>query len=358
MHIIYLYHQAPRRHLNRWLTFSMATWTVKCGAVGATVTACGILLYLLSYKDIVRQSDFVTNYDTTRKTFEEYTNENKYFNVHKYRLEDELLVLKGQFNGSVQSNVRSIYIKGLSHLINQAKTFIISDEKLEKSSFRDGHFFTVERTVKEVNCRAIINGDKNEIAKAENISKTHPKVAIKPQEYIEMTKNCSKFISDRGYISESLTDVEKNFHIAYSLLMFKDIEQSERLLRAIYRPQNFYCIHVDSKTSDDTFQAISDIADCFENMFISRKRHNVQWGTMTVLEPELLCMEELWNKSRTWKYFINLTGQEFPLRTNYELVQILKAYNGANDLEATVEKYVYCSIEFFNVVLAKAFSKS
>lgn len=323
----------------------MATSTVKCGAFGATVAACVILLYLLQYKDIARQSDFVTNYDPAKKHSEKYTNEDKYFNVNKYRLEDELLVLKGQFNGSVQSDLRSIYIKGLSHLINQAKTFIISDEKLEKSSFKGRHFFSAERTVKEVNCRSIIKGDKNEISKAENISKTHPKEAIKPQEYLEMTKNCSKFISDRGYITDSLTDDEKNFQIAFSLLMFKDIEQSERLLRAIYRPQNLYCIHVDSKTSMDIFKAISEIADCFENVFISRKRHDVQWGTMTVLEPELMCMGELWNKSRTWKYFINLTGQEFPLRTNYELVQILKAYNGANDLEATIERYVYFSFE-------------
>jgi hypothetical protein len=55
---------------------------------------------------------------------------------------------------------------------------------------------------------------------------------------------------------------------------------------------------------------------------------------MSVLEPELICMRDLW-KHTAWKYFINLTGQEFPLRTNWELVQILTAYNGANNLEGT-----------------------
>jgi hypothetical protein len=49
-------------------------------------------------------------------------------------------------------------------------------------------------------------------------------------------------------------------------------------------------------------------------------------------------MEELWKRHKTWKYFINLTGQEFPLKTNYELVKILQAYNGANDVEATVKQ--------------------
>ncbi|XP_061184707.1 beta-1,3-galactosyl-O-glycosyl-glycoprotein beta-1,6-N-acetylglucosaminyltransferase-like [Saccostrea echinata] len=31
-------------------------------------------------------------------------------------------------------------------------------------------------------------------------------------------------------------------------------------------------------------------------------------------------------------------GQEFPLRTNYEIVKILKIYNGANDLESTIKR--------------------
>ncbi|KAL8565819.1 hypothetical protein ACOMHN_000787 [Nucella lapillus] len=61
------------------------------------------------------------------------------------------------------------------------------------------------------------------------------------------------------------------------------------------------------------------------------------WGTFTVLEPELVCMRELWGRGR-WRYFINLTGQEFPLRTNRELVQILTAYQGANNLEATRQR--------------------
>ena len=40
-------------------------------------------------------------------------------------------------------------------------------------------------------------------------------------------------------------------------------------------------------------------------------------------------------RRKKWKYFINLTGQEFPLKTNYEIVQILKAYKGANNVEGT-----------------------
>lgn len=57
---------------------------------------------------------------------------------------------------------------------------------------------------------------------------------------------------------------------------------------------------------------------------------------MSVLDAELLCMKALRNVKRNdsstapWKYIVNLTGQEFPLKNNLELTRILKTLNGAN----------------------------
>lgn len=48
-------------------------------------------------------------------------------------------------------------------------------------------------------------------------------------------------------------------------------------------------------------------------------------------------MSDLW-KFKSWKYFINLSGMEFPLKTNGDLVKILKAYNGTNELEGKTVK--------------------
>ncbi|XP_060591317.1 N-acetyllactosaminide beta-1,6-N-acetylglucosaminyl-transferase-like [Ruditapes philippinarum] len=140
--------------------------------------------------------------------------------------------------------------------------------------------------------------------------------------YKEKTRNCSSFIDERGYITHHLTTEEQQFPIAFSILMYKNVEQVERLLRAIYRPQNIYCIHVDSKTNIEIYKALSGISNCFENVFVLRKRVNVIWGKMSVLTPELLCMEELWKRHKTWKYFINLTGQEFPLKSYPETTAI------------------------------------
>ena len=41
---------------------------------------------------------------------------------------------------------------------------------------------------------------------------------------------------------------------------------------------------------------------------------------------------------RAWKYFINLTGQEFALQSNLAIVRILKAFNGSNHMDGTVKR--------------------
>ncbi|XP_052806391.1 beta-1,3-galactosyl-O-glycosyl-glycoprotein beta-1,6-N-acetylglucosaminyltransferase-like [Mya arenaria] len=221
-----------------------------------------------------------------------------------------------------------VNVTGILHLLSTGHPLLFQ---------RDSHFIQGMR-VKQVNCAAILDGDKNETALAERLASTKNRTFLQPADYMNMTSNCQKFILERGYITGPIDELENEFPIAFSILMFVAIEQAERLLRAIYRPQNFYCFHIDAKSDNDLYDAVSRVAACFGNVHVLDKRVDVQWGKMTVLEPELLCMEHLWNRSANWKYFINLTGQESPLKTNNELVRILQAYNGSNDIAGTVKR--------------------
>ena len=149
------------------------------------------------------------------------------------------------------------------------------------------------------------------------------------QWYLNATKDCEWFKRSRGYVTSSVTLEEEEFPIAYSLVVFKDIEMVERLLRSVYRPQNRYCIHVDSSKDTQFYSAVQAVAVCFrDNVRMSSRQVDVRWATFTVLEPELICMQDLWDmddnvtertgdaqervakeKRKKWKYFINLTGQ-------------------------------------------------
>lgn len=204
-----------------------------------------------------------------------------------------------------------------------------------KPNFPHLHYFTKYKPNKDINCHEMFMNNMTEIENSKNLSTHKKRMDISAKQYAELASNCSEFKESRGYILEPLSKLEENFSIAYSILMFKDVEQTERLFRAIYRPQHVFCIHVDIKANEDVMYAMQNITACFENVFLSSRRVSVQWGTFSVLEADLICAEDLWNRTKTWRYFINLTGQEFPLRTNFELVQILTAFNGANDVSGT-----------------------
>lgn len=183
-------------------------------------------------------------------------------------------------------------------------------------------------------CKQIMKGKPGAVEKAHSIMDRFPKRAISPQEYINLTRNCWEFKHTRGYILEPLTKNEEEFPIAFYISIYKDIEQFERLLRAIYRPQNFYCIHADKKAPNRFHLAVRNISKCFPNVFLSSETIEVIWGSSSILQSGLVCLKDLWKRSKSWKYFMYVTGQEFPLKTNNELVQILQNLKGKSIVHA------------------------
>ncbi|KAL3886794.1 hypothetical protein ACJMK2_026766 [Sinanodonta woodiana] len=322
---------------------------------GLIIVSLGALFFYVVFTDSILMQISIFNKSSPQRTF--YAN--------SFHLQGDHLEIIGSHSGGKDSGntadtlvvVEDItsfvnFLKDLSNTTSDASDKIVSKILADihvsgyEKSVPDGYinrkvdeqYFIQNRNVPEVSCRKIFDGNETELKIAKEIANKIPKSTLTESDYIQLTKDCDKFRKERGYIMSPLTHMEENFPIAFSLLLFKDVGQAERLLRAVYRPQNIYCIHVDEKSHDDVKKAVHGIASCFDNIFLTPRSFDVQWGTMTVLEPELLCMNELWEKSKKWKYFINLTGQEFPLKTNYEIVQILQAYDGANDLEGTIKR--------------------
>jgi len=42
-----------------------------------------------------------------------------------------------------------------------------------------------------------------------------------------------------------------------------------------------------------------------------------------------------------WRYLINVAGQSYPLRTPEEMVDILRIYNGSNDIEGIYNRRIF-----------------
>ena len=187
--------------------------------------------------------------------------------------------------------------------------------------------------LRSVDCANLIRGDIKEIEYAQSYNYCTRKTAVIASEYSRIAQNCDKFKETFGYNQHKVSGEELEFPLAFSILTYDDAEQTERLLRAVYRPHNIYCVHVDGKAPNELLKAFQDISRCLPNVIVPVDPVIVHWAEFTVLQAELLCLRRLWESKITWKYFINLTGKEFPLRTNLELVKILTAYNGANDID-------------------------
>lgn len=187
-----------------------------------------------------------------------------------------------------------------------------------------------------VNCTNIINGNEEAInyAKLQTMSKEYKhRYVLSEKDYINLSKNCDNYIKLQKYITFPLSKEEEDFPIAYSIVIHQRIEMFERLLRSIYTPQNFYCIHVDQKSSKIFQEAVKSIAACFDNVFLASHLESVIYASWSRVQADLNCMKDLQQKNSKWKYLINLCGMDFPIKTNLEMVEMLKTLRGSNSME-------------------------
>ncbi|XP_043540065.1 beta-1,3-galactosyl-O-glycosyl-glycoprotein beta-1,6-N-acetylglucosaminyltransferase 3-like, partial [Chiloscyllium plagiosum] len=186
-------------------------------------------------------------------------------------------------------------------------------------------------------CWQIIHGDRQEVERAllNSITVSLKHQTVTAGDYLNMTRNCRSFVRARKYITVPLSPEEENFPLAYSMVIHQSIEMFERLLRSIYAPQNVYCIHVDRKSPSQFHAAVWAIASCFhEYVFVAAKLEWVTYAGWSRVQADLNCMKELLESPVRWRYFINVCGQDFPLKTNREIVRSLRALNGSNVIES------------------------
>uniref|UniRef100_A0A8D1YZI1 N-acetyllactosaminide beta-1,6-N-acetylglucosaminyl-transferase n=1 Tax=Sus scrofa TaxID=9823 RepID=A0A8D1YZI1_PIG len=141
---------------------------------------------------------------------------------------------------------------------------------------------------------------------------------------------CYKYMAQSHYITETLSEEEASFPLAYVMTIHKDFGTFERLFRAVYMPQNVYCVHVDAKATTEFKDAVEHLLSCFPNAFLASKTEPVVYGGISRLQADLNCIKDLAASSVPWKYAINTCGQDFPLKTNREIVQYLKGFKGKN----------------------------
>jgi Core-2/I-Branching enzyme len=100
--------------------------------------------------------------------------------------------------------------------------------------------------------------------------------------------------------------------IAYFLLVHQYPHLFKRMFRAIYAPENVYLVHIDKKSTAFLHQEIRSLLSNYPNVRIMQPRDCIYCG-YSMVDIELKAIEELLDED--WDFFMNLSGQDFPLQT-------------------------------------------
>ncbi len=102
--------------------------------------------------------------------------------------------------------------------------------------------------------------------------------------------------------------------LAYLILAHKQPSQVERLFRAIYHPDDLIVMHGDRRAPRELHALTARLAQQHANVSVLKPRAILWSGyEMTAVQLEAMRVADA-RRDVPWHHFINLTGQDFPLK--------------------------------------------
>jgi hypothetical protein len=111
--------------------------------------------------------------------------------------------------------------------------------------------------------------------------------------------------------------------VAYFIMLHHKLEQFRWLFEAIYSSEDLFLIHID-RTSPLAFHRAVEayIGDRSNVEFLPA--HRVAWGGWSLVVPGLRAIDFFLRCSRYWSYYINLSGQDYPIKPRGAIRDTLK----------------------------------
>jgi hypothetical protein len=125
--------------------------------------------------------------------------------------------------------------------------------------------------------------------------------------------------------------------IAYFILVHRYPEQFKRLFRSIYLRGNSYVVHIDKSSGPELAKDIETFLEPYAGVQILPAR-NALWGGYSLVDAELRGMAALLEMSTDWTHFINLSGQDFPLKSQNYIRKFLAAHPGKQFIRAVCQR--------------------
>jgi hypothetical protein len=115
--------------------------------------------------------------------------------------------------------------------------------------------------------------------------------------------------------------------LAYLILVHRYPEQFKRMFKAIHDPANRYLVHVDKNSGPDLEADIRAFLAAYPNAEVLESKRAL-WGGYSLVDAELRGMARLLEMGEDWEFFINLSGQDFPLASQGRIRSFLDANRG------------------------------
>ena len=128
--------------------------------------------------------------------------------------------------------------------------------------------------------------------------------------------------------------------LAYLILAHQQPEQLAQMLYCIQHPDNVYLIIPDSKGLTGSEPALQAVVRRHPNVFIAPARDK-RWASWSLMQARLDGMRELLARPEPWEVLINLSGQDFPLKSQEEIRAFFAANEGRNFLNIVEPEKVW-----------------
>jgi hypothetical protein len=127
--------------------------------------------------------------------------------------------------------------------------------------------------------------------------------------------------------------------IAYLILVHRYPNQFKRLFKAVYHPANHYLIHVDKRSGVALQTELQDFLKEYPNASML-KSEKALWGGYSLVDAELRAIQELLKLDLKWEFFINLSAQDFPLKSQTYIHKFLSQHIGKDFLKVANQTQV------------------
>ncbi len=111
--------------------------------------------------------------------------------------------------------------------------------------------------------------------------------------------------------------------IAYLISVYKYPAQLIRLVKQLSTDSTYFFIHVDQRTSHEVYRQMVNGLNHLPKVFFL-ERHKCYWGDFGHVRATIKGIKALFNLNISINYVILLTGQDYPIKSNSQIVDYLK----------------------------------